>query len=180
MVKASRRDPESRSQESVWRQRSARRSGQRTVGVKGASHWSSEEQRLLKEMWQDGKPHQEIAETLGRGKTAVVHQRIRLGLPARNPRVIWTPHDEARLAGMWRAGMCIKHIAWDLGRTRAAIKTKRDQMGLPPRRTFDKTAFIRLFMSPDLKKQVQRRASERRQAYSDYIRALIARDLGFF
>lgn len=96
--------------------------------------WTRKEDATLKKMVKENYSDQEIAEHLGRTKSAVTAHRNSIGVKSKT---IWTKKEDVILKRMTRQGASLSEISDVLGRTPAAIAFRRSQMGISrPRRRF--------------------------------------------
>jgi predicted HicB family RNase H-like nuclease len=94
------------------------------------------------------------------------------------PGDLWTQDDKNKLTGKWNRGEAIKQIAHDLGKSVSGVKNMRRTLGLPARRTGDKEFQLRINVNKDVHDEMGKRAMDRRQSVSDYVRMLVIRDIG--
>ena len=90
----------------------------------------------------------------------------------------WTAQEIKTLRDGWHRGVNIKQLSHDCDRTIYAIKKKRAELKLPPRRKGNRKRQLKVSVSEDDYREMGKRAMERRQSISDYIRYLILRDIG--
>jgi len=95
--------------------------------------WSEEEDRILREAWQQGKTLEQIAELLpGRSEKAVGNRREKMHLKGRKRDGWWTEEEDQILRDASRSRTSIKTLAQLLKtRTRNAIIQRRHLLGLP-------------------------------------------------
>lgn len=140
-------------------------------------YWTPEEEAILREVWQ--KEWKDIRSAFPYRSVPSIKQKARkLQLPNRPNRSKWTEDEERLFRRLWLRGAVTKEIAHDLGKSGAAIRRKRAQMGLPTRNKGNKTHSLRTAVSKVMYQGISRRAFQRRQTVSDYLRMLISRDLG--
>jgi hypothetical protein len=95
-----------------------------------------------------------------------------------NKRKPWEEHEDYKLIKDWRTCVAIEVIADELGRSTSDVKRRRKFLCLPVRRYLVRRTSIKVNVDETMGRGVGRRARERGQSVSEYIRYLIKRDLG--
>jgi hypothetical protein len=90
----------------------------------------------------------------------------------------WLEHEDLKLRRDWMRGVKSAVIADDLGRTKSDVIRRRIALGLPVRRHKAAGQHLSCTVEEAMLQAVRRRARERSQTVSEYLRSLIRRDLG--
>lgn len=94
--------------------------------------WSEEEDRILREAWQQGKTLEQIAELLpGRSAKAVGNRREKMHLKGRKRDSWWTEEEDNILREASRSRTSISELQKLLPRTKNAIIQRRHVLKLP-------------------------------------------------
>lgn len=94
------------------------------------------------------------------------------------PKKPWEPWEDAKLRQDWYRSVSTDIIAEELKRSPSDVRRRRIKLGLEPRRFLVARTKISLQVSAEMARAVGRRARERGQTVSEYLRSLIKRDLG--
>ncbi len=87
-------------------------------------HWDSDETAIVRQLWEKGLTHRQIAKNLpGRSAKAVMYRCINIGL-RRVFEKNWSGKEEQRLLFLARNGLELDVIAKRLDRTKMSVKVK--------------------------------------------------------
>ena len=109
--------------------------------------WTAEDNDVLRELWEADADTDEMAETLGRSRFAVLKHAGALGLPRRRPDALpWTATEIATLRTLFERGLSDTEIAEKIDtRSLEAIRRQRAQAGLLRRggtRTIERPSIV--------------------------------------
>lgn len=90
----------------------------------------------------------------------------------------WEPWQDEKLTRDWKRNVAIKVLQEDLGKAASTIKERRRKLGLQPRRFIKARRKVSFNVDAATYRAIGKRAVERGQTISNYLRALVQRDLG--
>lgn len=116
-----------------WATPKQQRANQRPAKkYKGSRHfWSDDKVAELRNRFEAGQPHKEIAKAMGITVDAAQQARAVFGLPPRGK--FWTSARMNELRAVWERGLSYREISDHLGATAKAIEVARHKFNLPPR-----------------------------------------------
>ena len=96
------------------------------------TRWSTAEDQLLRRLYADQLPVEQIAGRLARSPDAVVAHRQALGIAPRRPSRPWSPREEALLRAGSATGLPAPLLAQRLGRSTQQVRARRRTLVAPP------------------------------------------------
>ena len=97
-----------------------------------ATRWSTAEDQLLRRLYADQLPVEQIAGRLARSPDAVVARRQALGIAPRLPSRPWSPREQALLRAGSATGLPAPLLAQRLGRSTKQVRARRRTLVAPP------------------------------------------------
>ena len=96
-----------------------------------ATRWSTAEDQLLRQLYADQFPVEQIAGRLARSPDAVVARRQALGIAPRRRSRPWSPREEALVRAGAASGLPASLVAQRLGRSTEQIRARRRALVTP-------------------------------------------------
>lgn len=91
--------------------------------------WSTDQVETFKQMWMDGRSHEEIGEVIKRSPGSVCAKARYLNFPRRKGPTPWTEDLVEQLRHYWIAGLPVSQIGVALGFPRGAVIGKIHRLG---------------------------------------------------